>query len=129
MTKKESILVIDDEPTVADALSLILSDKGYEVIVALNGRDGLEKCNQRKFEVMITDLRLPDISGLDILNCIRGKDPDCVVLIITSHCTPEIMAESMSLGAIDVLSKPFLPSDILGLIDRALSARRSTKES
>jgi DNA-binding NtrC family response regulator len=123
MTEKVSILVIDDEPTVADALSLILSDSGYEVIVAFNGRDGLEKCDQRKFGITITDIRLPDISGLDVLSCIRGKDPDCLVLIITSHSTPEIVAESLSRGAIDVLPKPFLPSDILGLIDRALSKR------
>src|SRR5215211_7610175 len=129
MTKKESILVIDDEPTVADALSLILSDNGYDVIVAFNGRDGLEKCNQRKFGITITDLRLPDISGLEVLNCIRGMNPDCLVLIITSHSTPEILAESLSLGAVDVLSKPFLPSDILELIDRALNTRRSSTES
>ena len=125
-TKKEVILVIDDEPSVADALSLILSDIGYEVIIACNGRDGLEKHCQQKCDITITDIRLPDISGLDVLSRIREKDPNGLVIVITSHSTPDVVAESLSRGAFNILPKPFLPSELLALISEALDARRCT---
>jgi|ERR1044072_5955647 len=125
--KKEVILVIDDEPSVADALSLILSDIGYEVVVTLTGRDGLEKHKQLKFDITITDIRLPDISGLDVVSGIREKDPSSLVIVITSHSTPDVVAESLSRGAFNVLPKPFLPSEVLALISEALNTRRCAR--
>jgi DNA-binding NtrC family response regulator len=123
MTEKVTILVIDDEPIVADALTVVLSDSGYEVAIAATGRDGLDKISKQKFDVTITDLRLPDMSGLDVLSDIREKDPSSLIIVITAHSSPEIVAESVKRGAIDVLSKPFFPSDVLGLLDKALTSR------
>ncbi|HVG20984.1 MAG TPA: response regulator [Blastocatellia bacterium] len=123
MTEKVTILVIDDEPIVADALTVVLSDSGYEVAIAATGRDGLDKISKQKFDVTITDLRLPDMSGLDVLSDIREKDPASLIIVITAHSSPEIVAESVKRGAIDVLSKPFFPADVLGLLDKALTSR------
>jgi DNA-binding NtrC family response regulator len=123
MADKIAILVIDDEPIVADALMVILSDSGYEVTVALTGRDGLDKMNEQRFDATITDLRLPDMSGLDILSVIREKEPRSLMILITAHTTPEIVAEAVRRGAVDVLSKPFCPSDVLCLLENALTNR------
>lgn len=114
--------MIDDEPSVGDALSIVLNDHGYRVVLALNGRDGIELAHSEQFSVVITDLRLPDISGLDVLRQLKGKNPDRPVIIITAHITPELIVEAKCLGAIEVLAKPFFPSDILSLIETASTA-------
>jgi two-component system response regulator PilR (NtrC family) len=123
MADKITILVIDDEPIVADALMIVLSDSGYDVAVAMTGRDGLDKIATRRFDVTITDLRLPDMSGLDVLSSIRENDPASLIIVITAHTTPELVAESVRRGAVDVLSKPFFPSDVLGSLNKALTNR------
>jgi two-component system response regulator PilR (NtrC family) len=124
MGEKIGVLVIDDEPSVADALRLILDDNGYAAVVARNGRDGLEEARKRRFDVTITDLRLPDMSGLDVLSAIRQEDSNSLVIIITAYGTSEAVIELMSHGAVDVLPKPFFPSDILKVIEAALKNRK-----
>jgi two-component system, NtrC family, response regulator GlrR len=116
MAQKETVLVIDDEPSVADALEVILSDSGYQVAVATSGREALEKLGKRRLDLAITDVRLSDMSGLDVL---RRIHPNMPVIIITAHYTLELAAELLSLGAAGVLAKPFSPSDLLGMIETA----------
>lgn len=125
MTQKERVLVIDDEPSVADALKVILSDSGYQVAVAMSGGEALEKLGKRRFDLVITDVRLPDISGLDVLRHLRRSHPGVLAIIITAHHTPELAAESLSLGAVAVLPKPFSPSDLLTVIKTAFSGLQS----
>jgi DNA-binding NtrC family response regulator len=123
MLEKLTVLIIDDEISVADALEMILGDNGYDVTIALTGGDALEKINDRRFDIAITDVRLPDMSGLDVLSCIREKHVDCLVIVITAHKTSEVVLESKSRGAYEVLSKPFFPSDVITLIDNGLKER------
>jgi two-component system chemotaxis response regulator CheY len=117
---KNSVLIIDDEPSVADALQLILTDNGYDAVVALTGRAGLEQAGCRRFDLTITDLQLPDITGLEVLASMREMNPNQRVIVITAHISPEIVAQTADVGAVTVLSKPFLPSDILKLTREAL---------
>ena len=119
------VLVVDDEISVADALEMILRDSGYDVAVALTGRDALVMANSRHFDITITDLRLPDMSGHDVLSYIKEKDPAGIVIIITAYSTPEAVTELKNHGAYEVLSKPFYPSDVLTLINGALRAQLS----
>lgn len=121
MAQKETVLVIDDELSVADALKVILSDSGYQVAVAMSGGEALEKLGKRRFDLVITDVRLPDISGLDVLRHLRRSHPGVLAIIITAHHTPELAAESLGLGAVAVLLKPFSPSDLLTVIKTAFS--------
>jgi DNA-binding NtrC family response regulator len=121
--KKYGILIIDDEPSILEALTLILDDQGYETVSAKTGRDGIEQSRRRNFDVTVTDLRLPDMSGLDVLKAIREKDCNSRVIVITAHGTPETVVELKACGALDVLKKPFVPSDILSLIESALKDR------
>jgi two-component system KDP operon response regulator KdpE len=114
------VLVIDDEPSVADALRVILEDEGFAVVVAASGREGIEQARRLAFNVTITDLRLPDMDGLAVLGAFREDGVGGAAILITSYGTPEIFARALDLGAVGFISKPFLPSDILRLITAAL---------
>jgi DNA-binding NtrC family response regulator len=123
MARKNAVLIIDDEPSVADALRVIFNDHGYDAVVALTGRDGLEQAGCRQFDLTITDLQLPDISGLEVLASIREMNPNHRVIIITAHVSPDVITKAADGGAVTVLSKPFLPSDILQLTKETLTNR------
>lgn len=113
------ILIVDDEPSVADALRIILEDGGHEVAVASTGRGGLELAGRRRFDLVISDVRLPDISGLELLSAARCERPGCPVILITSHPTTNLRTEALAGGAFDLLPKPFHPSDVLRLVSLA----------
>ena len=123
---KTQVLVIDDEPSVADALRIILEDQCFGVAVAHTGREGIERACRESFGVIITDLRLPDIDGLEVIGALRACGP---VILITSHGTPEIFARARERGAYGIITKPFLPSDIIRLVTDALDARRDADAS
>jgi DNA-binding response OmpR family regulator len=114
---KMEVLIIDDEPCIADALQIILSDSGHAVTLAATGREGLEHAGRKRYDVTITDLRLPDMSGLDLLSLLRRRASDGFIVVITAHGTPEIAAESFRRGAFHFLCKPFQPADILAVLD------------
>ena len=115
------ILVIDDEPSVADALSLILEDHGYKVVVAASGREGISHARRARFAVTITDLRLPDVDGLHVIRAVRETDATAAVILATSHVTPEISAQARACGAAGVIAKPFTPSEITQLVSALLT--------
>lgn len=117
VAQSDIILIIDDEPSVADALRLILVDRGHRVLVAATGRGGLELARRERVRLVITDLRLPDISGLEVLGALAAEWPRLPVILITSHGTPELSAEATSAGAAAVLSKPFPPAEIIRLVE------------
>jgi DNA-binding NtrC family response regulator len=121
VAKKIRILVIDDEPSVVDAVRLILNDSGYDAVVAMTGRDGIEEGKRARFDVTITDLRLPDMSGFEVLQWFRREDPQGRVIIITSHSTPEVIQKARDGGAVDVLPKPFSPNELIQLVNHALT--------
>jgi len=117
------VLVIDDEPSVADALRIILEDEGFVVVVAATGREGIEQSRRAAFGVIVTDLRLPDADGLDVIAAVREDGGAVPVILITSHVTEEIWAQALARGANGVGAKPFLPSEIIRLINTALAGR------
>lgn len=111
------ILIIEDEPSVADALRLILEDHGHRVLVAVNGGDGLGLARRGGVCLVVTDLFLPDLSGLEVLRALRAEWPRLPVVLITSRDTPELFVEAHRDGAAAVLPKPFAPAQILYLIE------------
>ena len=116
-TEKISILIVDDEPSVGDALRLVLESSGYEVVLVNNGLDGIDQTRQRPFRFSIVDLRLTDISGFQVIKDILILRPQTPILLITAHGSPQVFAEAKKLGAVGALSKPFHPSEILKVID------------
>jgi len=115
--EKLSILVVDDEPSVGDALRLVLESNGYEVVLVTKGQDGIEQARNRRFGFSIVDLYLTDISGFDVIKDVLTLQPQLPILLITAHGSPQVCEEAKRLGAIGTLWKPFPPTEILKVID------------
>jgi len=114
------ILIVDDEPSVGDALKLVLESQGYEVVLVTNGRDGIDQARSRRFGFGVVDLFLTDISGYQVITDLLNLQPQIPILLITAHGSPQVFAEAKKLGAIGALAKPFSPAEILKLIDSHL---------
>ena len=114
------ILIIDDEPSVGDALKLVLESQGYEVVLVTNGNDGIDQVRHRRFGFTIVDLYLTDLSGFQVITEILHLQPNIPILLITAHGSPQVFAEAKRLGAVGALAKPFHPSEIFKLIDSHL---------
>lgn len=115
--EKISILVVDDEPSVGDALRMVLESRGYEVVLVTTGVDGIDQARRRCFAFGVVDLRLTDISGFQVITDILTLRPETPLLLITAHGTPQIFAEAKKLGAIGALSKPFHPTELFKFIE------------
>jgi two-component system response regulator FlrC len=117
-----TILVVDDEPAMRAALAAVLGRGGFAVELATTGEDGLARLEQGGIDLLVTDLRLPGIGGLDLLRAARQGAGELRTIVITAHGTVEDAVAAMKLGAFDFLTKPFSPSDLLHLAGRALGA-------
>ena len=114
---KVSILIVDDEPSVGDALRLVLESRGYEVVLVTKGMEGIDQARQRRFGFSVVDLFLTDISGLQVIEDIHKHQPEVPIVLITAHGSPQVFDEAKKLGAIGALGKPFPPAELLKLID------------
>ena len=114
---KVSILIVDDEPSVGDALKLVLESNGYEVVLVTKGIDGIDQARNRRFTFSVVDLFLTDISGFQVITDIHNLQPEIPIVLITAHGNPQVFDEAKRLGAIGALCKPFSPAEILQLID------------
>lgn len=124
---KRKILVVDDEITVCKSIrQAILSDE-YEVDMALSGEEALKKDKDRAYDLIITDLMMPGISGLDLLETIKTGRPAANVIMVTGYPTIKTAVESVKMGAFDYLPKPFTPQDLRGLVARAFKKAESDK--
>ena len=117
VNEKLRILIVDDEPSVGDALRLVLESQGFEVVLATNGRDGLDHARNLRFGFGVIDLFLTDISGFQVITDIHNLQPQVPILLITAHGSPQVFAEAKRLGAIGALWKPFPPAEILKVIN------------
>jgi DNA-binding NtrC family response regulator len=115
-------LVIDDEQIVLDSVSRILSEDAYEVDTSLNGRQGLAKALEGRYDVVLTDIRMPDIGGMRVLRDVKRVKPRLPVVIITGYATVRSAVQAMKLGAADYLEKPFTPEQLLKAVKSALKA-------
>ena len=122
MIKK--ILVVDDNESVRYSFQRLLHEPSYKVSTAKSGSDGLEKVTSTEFDLIILDVRLPDMSGLDVLRKIKQVDPKAVVLIMTAFGTTDTAIEATKLGAYDYILKPFDIPSMKKLIDDALHSSR-----
>lgn len=115
----EKILIVDDEALVRNFLSETLTRKNYEVTTASNGMKALSQMKEGHFDLLITDMRMPDLSGLDLLKKAKEISPSMVVIVITAFGSIENAVEAMRLGAFNYLIKPFSPDTIEAVIEKA----------
>jgi DNA-binding NtrC family response regulator len=130
MTKpgKHRILVVDDEPTVCRSIRQVLVRENYEVDMALSGEDALSKEAEQPYDVMIVDLMMPGLSGMDLLKLLKARNPKARIIMVTGYPTMKNTLQSMQLGAMDFLPKPFLPTTLRSLVAAALEAGDDTPE-
>ena len=117
--KALSILVIDDETVICDACHLVLAEKGHTVDHCLAGRSGMLAIEGGTYDLVLLDLKLPDIDGMEILKTVREKVAAPHVIVMTGYSTMSNALEAMKLGAIDYLAKPFTDDELLKAIEKA----------
>lgn len=122
---KGRVLVIDDEAIVRVSCKRVLEPQGYEVEVTERGADALRMLQERQFDIVITDLLMPDMDGLEVLKRIKESWPEMPVIIITGYGTVSTAVQAVKLGAYDVVEKPFTPETILQVVERALKEKGS----
>ena len=125
----EKILVVDDEQSLREVLSIMLKRAGYAVTIAMDGEDAVELLQKEIFDLVITDLRMPKVDGMEVLKAVKSTSPETVVLIITAFASADSAVEAMKQGAYDYLTKPFQVDEVQLIIRNALEKRRLTTEN
>jgi len=129
MYSQANILVIDDEETMRDSCQQALSRSGNIVEVAEEGTKGLEMLGKESFDLVILDLKMPGLSGMEVLKRIKEDEPEVVVVVITGYATVESAVEAMKAGAYDFIPKPFTPESLRMIVNRALEKRKLSLEN
>jgi DNA-binding NtrC family response regulator len=124
-----SILVIDDKESMRQMLAKTLESEGFEVDTARDGEGGLDKAKEKRFDLILTDLKLPRMDGLEVLSSIKDLDPEVAVIVMTAYGTIETAVQAIKQGAFDFLTKPFDVDHLHVLIQRALENRRLLAEN
>jgi two-component system response regulator PilR (NtrC family) len=126
--KKASILVVDDELSMREFLELMLVKAGYSVDCAESGKEAVSRINDRIYDLVLTDIRLGDLSGLDVLRAAKKRHNETVVILISAYATTETAVEAMNDGAYDYVPKPFDNNELKATIARALNLRTTERE-
>ena len=114
------ILIVDDDPNLIGSISDILSAKGFEAIAALTGASALASIKQHHIDVALIDLRLEDMSGLDVLKRIKENSPEIECIFLTGHASQSSAIEAIQMGAFGFFQKPFDVDQLLLFIQRAI---------
>jgi PAS domain S-box-containing protein len=123
------ILVVDDEKVVLTGCEKILGEAGYRVKTTLSAKQALDILKEGPFDIVITDLKMPEISGMELLKTIKRDYPEITVIVITGYSTVETAVDAMKLGAFDYLPKPFTSDQVVLVIKRALERRTLLAET
>jgi DNA-binding NtrC family response regulator len=123
------ILVIDDESIICEGCRRVLSDQGYVVDTCLNGRGGLDRLLSEAYDLILLDIRLRDMDGMEILRQVRKHQPGLYVVVITGYASVENAVAAIKQGAFDYLSKPFTDDELLIAVQKAMENKRLKKEN
>jgi DNA-binding NtrC family response regulator len=123
MVASGRVLVVDDEAVVTKGCRRILGDAGYQVDTAATGQEGLNRAMAGNFDLVVTDLRLPDLNGMELVRALRNRRPEIAVLIITGYGSVPNAVEAVKLGVADYIEKPFTPEQITEAVKRAVGVQ------
>jgi DNA-binding NtrC family response regulator len=121
--KQATILVVDDERSVTDLLREDLGEEGYSCVTAGTGEDALKRLSEGNFDVVLLDLKLPGISGMDVLREAKSIHPEVAVIVVTAAGDAQTAVEAMKIGAVDYITKPFELERVNGSVEVALKAK------
>jgi DNA-binding NtrC family response regulator len=119
MSEKLKVLVLDDEPIVCKRLKPSLEKSGYEVEVFDDAQLALNRIDEQEFDIVVTDVRMEEIDGIEVLEHVQRKSSRTKVIIITGYATVEMAREALAKGAFDFIAKPFKPNDLKAVINKA----------
>ncbi|HEY1951294.1 MAG TPA: response regulator, partial [Gemmatimonadaceae bacterium] len=128
-TSAPTVLVIDDEMGILDTIRILLKSEGFIPYTALGGKKGLEQIAALKPDLIITDVRMPDVTGLDILGSVRAHDPDAVVILMTAQASLQSAIGAVNNGAFYYIQKPFRNEELVAIVRRAAEHRTLRRES
>lgn len=129
MSQAPSILVIDDESGILDTIRILLKKEGYEVAVAQGGRAGLEAIRTQSPDIVLTDIRMPQVTGVDVLQFVKEQDPLTPVILMTAQASLQSAIQAVNIGAFYYLQKPFANDDLLAILKRACEFRQIKVEN
>lgn len=127
--RNERILLIDDSPEILSSLSESLKSEGYDVETASSGKEGISLIEKKFFDLIITDLMMPDVGGMDVLKFVTQNSPDSFCIILTGYGTIKNAVEAVKLGAFDYLTKPVKLDEILITLKRVIEFRNLKREN
>ncbi|HTY22016.1 MAG TPA: sigma-54 dependent transcriptional regulator, partial [Desulfomonilaceae bacterium] len=125
----DRLLVVDDEPSMREFLEIFLAQDGYEVVTASSGEEGFKVYRELEPDLILTDVKMPGMSGLDLIREIHALDPSIPIIAITAYASADDAIRAVREGAYDYLSKPFQIEDLRIIIRNALEARRLRREN
>jgi DNA-binding NtrC family response regulator len=123
------LLIVDDDPVTLDLLKEVLSKEGYDVVTALSGEEAIGRGSDRVFDIVITDVRMGETNGMEVLRSFKKLAPETTVIVITAFGSIETAIEAIREGAFDYISKPFKLEEIKFTLRRALEQRRLLQEN
>ena len=126
---KSKILLIDDDVNLCQVISYQLKKMGYDVDITNSGREGLEAYRQGNYDIVLTDIQMPDISGIQVLQEIRKQNKEVVIILITAYGSVENALEACRMGADDYITKPFGQEQLLFVIEKAVRLRNLQTEN
>jgi CheY-like chemotaxis protein len=113
------VMILDDEPIVAKRLGPALEKHGFEVEAFTDPREALARLDERSFDIVVTDLRMEEVDGIQVLDHIMSSCPNTRVILITGYATVEVAREALVKGAFDFIAKPFKPKDLRAVLNKA----------
>jgi len=122
------ILIMEDDVNLAKGLKMILDEDGYDVDLQHTGHGAIDAMDQADYDLLMADLRLPDIDGMEVVKQVKDTRPKTEVIVMTGYATSELAVDAMKLGARDFLAKPFTEEQIKTAIDEALAANAAGTE-
>jgi len=125
---KAHILVVDDEKIIHESCGRILREEGYEVETALSGKEALKKLKEKQYDLVLTDIRMPGMDGIETLEKMKKEVPDITVVMFTGYSSVETARNSMKLGAFDYLPKPFTPEELLAVVEKTIGKEMKARE-
>ncbi len=123
-----SILILDDEPIVCNRLKVALQKMGYEVETYTDSVAALQRLEEKDFDIVVTDLKMENVDGIQILEAAKKKNPNTEVIIITGFATSEAAKEALKKGAFDFIAKPFRLEDLRNVIIQATEKLQKQKD-
>ena len=123
--KSLNVIVIDNESVICDACNLVLTEKGHTVDYCKTGKTGLLAVERSRYDLVLLDIKLPDMDGMEILEILREKQPGLCVIVMTGYSTLSNAVQAMKLGAADYLSKPFTDDELMETVERIFEKKQS----